>query len=158
MVSPKRSEPTKKSRLQALLAERQPPRIDVALFNELKTALAPISDSYLEDLVRESGIPLDPVVEGVSLHSPDDLRRTLLALAEIYESAPDPRAVRGRVIEAKTRLRMLIARTRFPELKHEREDMHLELMTWLENPGVFSLWVKLRHRSDETMKAHDSRH
>jgi hypothetical protein len=150
----RRSEkPTKRARLTALLAERRPACIDLALFAELRTALAPISDSWLEDLLRDSGIPLDPVVEGASLHSPEDLRRTLLALSEAYEKAADPRLVRARVIEAKTRLRALIARTRVPELRHEREDMHLELMTWLENPAVFPLWLRLRHRPSETMKA-----
>jgi hypothetical protein len=157
-MATRRGEPTKKSRLKAILADRRPALIDIAVFHQLQSELAPISESYLEDLLRDSGIPLDPVVEGVSLHSPEDLRRTLLALAELYEITADTRLIRGRVIAAKTRLRALIARTSFPELRREREQMHLELMTWLENPGIFAMWLRLRRNASETMKGnHDSR-
>ncbi len=153
----RRSEGTKKARLRALLDERRPALIDIGVFEELRAALAPVSESYLEDLVRDSGIPLCPIVEGVSLHSPEDMRRTLLTLSECYESG-DRRRVRDRVIAAKSRLRALIARTSFPELRHEREAMHLELMTWLENPPLFPMWLRLRVSASETMKVHDQRH
>jgi hypothetical protein len=153
-----RGELTKKARLRALLTERGIVLVDPPLMAELRAALAPISDSYFENLLRDSGVALHPLVEGVSLHSPEDLRRTLLTLAELYESSPSPRSVRERVIAAKVRLRALIARTSSFDLRREREEMHLELMTWLENPGVFPLWLRLRLQASETMKAHDSRH
>ncbi|MDZ4801930.1 MAG: hypothetical protein SGI92_27565 [Bryobacteraceae bacterium] len=152
------SESTKKARLYALLKQRGIQVIDPPLMTELRATLAPISEPYLENLLRESGIPLHPFVEGVRLHSPEDMRRTLLALAELYESSANPRSVRERVISAKVRLRALLSRTSDPEVRLRRQDMHLELMTWLENPTVFPLWLRLRQQASETMKSHDSRH
>ena len=48
------------------------------------------------------------------------------------------------VIEAKNQLRALISQTSEPVLRAERESMLTEVMTWLENPGIFDLWVKLK--------------
>jgi len=143
----KRHGETKKCRLRALLQERAPERIDEPLFSQLEAALSPISRDYLRQLLRVSDYPLDAWVRGVSLHSAQDLRDSLLAFAGLYTATEDHerrRAIRAEVIDAKTRLRALIARTAEPAHKAEREDMLLHVMTWLENPEVFDLWVRLK--------------
>ena len=138
---------SRKARLHAILRERAPERITETLFREMEATLAPVSRSYLRDLLKTMDLPLDPWVRGVSLHSPDDLRNSLLAFAELYTTTDDrirQREVRAEVIEAKTRLRALISKTTEPLPRAERESMLAEVMTWLENPGVFDLWVKLK--------------
>jgi hypothetical protein len=147
----RRSDGSRKERLAAILAERHPALIDPKVYAELEAELAPISESYLHSLLRESGVRMHPLIEGVSLHSHDDLRRTLLALAEEYESGDH--SVRQLVIQGKVRLRALIAHTTDPDLRHTREQMHTELMTWLENPTIFPLWLKLLQQRSETMEA-----
>jgi hypothetical protein len=135
---------SKRAKLASWLATRQPQSIDEALFAELREHLAPVSDSYLRQLLKHSGLPLAPMVEGVSLHGLDHLERTLLALECEYASADRPRRslVRNVVIEAKNRLRWTIKRAGDPSA--ERAEMLLWVMTWLENPELFELWVKLR--------------
>src|SRR3712207_1619684 len=80
---------TKKARLHALLSERAPEHIDEEILRELESALAPISRDYLRQLLRATGCPLAPAVRGISLHSPADLRTSLLAFAELYAAAED---------------------------------------------------------------------
>lgn len=138
---------SRKARLEAILRERAPERITEALFREIEGTLAPVSRSYLRDLLKTMDLRLDPRVRGVSLHSRDDLRQSLLAFAELYTTAEDrirQRELRAEVIEAKTRLRGLISRTTDAVHRAEREAMLTEVMTWLENPGIFDLWVKLK--------------
>ena len=138
---------SRKARLQTILRQRAPERITEALFREMETTLAPVSRSYLRELLKTMDLPLDPWVRGVSLHSPDDLRHSLLAFAKLYITTEDrtrQRELRADVIEAKTRLRALISKTIESALRAERESMLVEVMTWLENPGIFDLWVKLK--------------
>ena len=39
--------------------------ITTSVWTDLSKALAPISENYLRKLVRDCGVPLDPMVEGV---------------------------------------------------------------------------------------------
>ncbi|RPI13078.1 MAG: hypothetical protein EHM65_05460, partial [Acidobacteriales bacterium] len=75
---------TKRGLLSQYLAETRPERLTEADFGMLRERLAPVSDSYLRSLLRSSGIPLDPVVEGVRQDSFENLERTLCALAQVY--------------------------------------------------------------------------
>ena len=98
-------------------------------------------------MLRQSGVPLAPLVEGVRQDSFEDLERTLLALEREYAAADEPRrtACRREVIAAKDRARWALRR--LPEADPRRElkqEMSLWMLTWLENPGVFSAWITLR--------------
>lgn len=101
----------------------------------LRLILAPISEGYLRRLLRESGIALHPLVEGVRQSSLGDLERTLLALLEC-----DRAAARRVVIEAKDHAKLALRR----QQDLSRQEMVLWMMTWLENPEAFPIWVRLR--------------
>ena len=55
----------KAAELTRWLDENRPACIGEAEFASLLKALAPVSESYLRTLVRECGVPLAPLVEGV---------------------------------------------------------------------------------------------
>jgi hypothetical protein len=134
---------SRKARLAALLTGFDG-AVDEERFAALKTALAPVSESYLRRLLRESGAPLAPLVEGVVLKSSAHLERTLLALAAEYEMSDVSRrrTARSLVIEAKDRLRWSLKKAP----TGEKGEHLLWLMTWLENPDAFPLWVRIRKR------------
>lgn len=140
-----------RSRLAEWLARRQPERITGGLWQELRAELADVSEDRLRHLLRESGLPLDPLVEGVRQDSFELLERTLLALAREYQSALESgdreRAMlcRRQVIQAKDRARWVIRSARTsPQKKADKQEMLLWMLTWLENPGVFADWLRLR--------------
>lgn len=94
------------------------------------------------ELLRESGYPLDPLVEGVRQEDLASLERTLLALATLYSQQPGARReIRKLVITAKDHARLA---ARNPELALSKQEMVLWMITWLENPEVFEAWVPLR--------------
>lgn len=97
------------------------------------------------DLLRESGAPLDAMVEGVRQEDFTALERTLLALAGVYAGADlaGRRRCRQVVIAAKDHAKLA---ARKPELAEQKQEMVLWMLTWLENPGVFEDWVELRKR------------
>ena len=111
----------------------------------LRVELDPISGSYLRRLLRESGVPLAPLVEGVRQENFEALESSLLRFLQEYERA-DPAgrlSVRQVVIEAKEHARWA---ARVPEKRAEKEEMALWMLTWLENPPLFPQWVKLRRQ------------
>ncbi|MBK5293821.1 MAG: hypothetical protein JJE04_19360 [Acidobacteriia bacterium] len=115
--------------------------------NALAQRLAPISAGYLRRLLRESGVELDPLVEGVRQDDLDSLERTLLALGDVYgkaESSGDAglmRLCRKAVIESKDHARLSLRRG-----AAGKAEMIQWMLVWLENPPVFPLWVRLRRR------------
>ncbi len=133
----------KSAELANWLEERHSPRIGEAEFAQLLIDLAPVSESYLRKLVRESGAPLHPMVEGVRQATFDDLEASLLNLLEEYLQGDAPRrmSLRRLVITAKDHARLA---ARIPGKRAEKEEMILWLTTWLENPPVFSEWVTIR--------------
>ena len=137
---PKR--PGKRAELAAWIERTQATRIGEAEYDALRRDLA-ISDSYLRKLLRESGAPLAPMVEGVRQGNLDELEASLMALLSEYQTGDPARraAVRRLVITAKDHARWAAKR---PEKHAEKEEMVLWLLTWLENPPVFPEWVRLR--------------
>jgi hypothetical protein len=136
----RRSQPTvmrstKRVKLAEWIEQQRPSRIDLEEFERLKEVLSPISESYLRQLLRESGAPLTPMVEGVRQSNLGALELSLLALLAEYESgdAVRKRAVRQLVIAAKDRAKWT----------HKEENI-LWLTTWLENPPLFPAWARLR--------------
>ena len=125
------------------MAETQPRSIGESEFGQLRRTLAPISENYLRRLLRESGVPLDPMIEGVRQATLDELQASLLAMLDEYEKGDAVRraAVRRLVIVAKDHARWA---ARDPAKNREKEEMILWIITWLENPPVFREWVTLR--------------
>ena len=130
--------PTRRSRLAAWLAETRPRAIDPELVPAIRERLAPVSASHLRHLLRECGIPLSPLVEGVRQDSLEQLERTLAALAAEYPR--HRQACRRLVIEAKDHARW--ARRR----GSDKQEMIQWMLVWLENPEVFQTWAALRKK------------
>ena len=123
--------------------------IDEHTWARLKRELAPVSDSYLQSLLKHSGCPLTPLVEGVNTSSLDDAERTLRALSSEYEEADIRRkkACRSVVISAKQKLRWNLRRVAEEDASRlVKEEILLWIATWLENPAVFSEWIVLRRQ------------
>jgi hypothetical protein len=142
---------TKRSELERWIAARRPERgphsINEAEYAEIRSALAPISEGYLRKLLRDSGVPLDPLVEGVRQGSYDELQESLERLLDIYQGGDAARrkAVRTVVITAKDHARLASrSKNASPDRRAEKEEMVLWLLMWLENPGIFPEWVRLR--------------
>ena len=111
----------------------------------LHVELGPISGSTLRRLLRESGVPLGPFIEGVRQDTFDALESSLLTLLKEYEGG-DPAqktAIRRLVIESKEHARWA---ARIPERRAEKQEMAFWMLTWLENPPLFPQWVKLRRQ------------
>jgi hypothetical protein len=115
-------------------------------FRQLAAELAPVPEHELRRLLRESGLRLAPLVEGVRQNTLVELERTLCALAEEYVRAgvDRRRTIRRLAITARDHARLAARRTEASPLKRE---MILWMNTWLENPEAFSLWVVLRKQA-----------
>jgi len=113
--------------------------------DDLARRLAPVSAKYLRGLLRESGYPLAPLVEGVRQGTLDELERTLIALQREYEQAQAEAnreaasLCRELVLEARTHA--IFARRRGTAGKDEMIEW---IRVWLENPPLFEAWVRLR--------------
>jgi len=114
-------------------------------------ALAPVSESYLRHLLVETGIPVEQPFGGVRQKTLDELEQSLLEMEEVYtrakESGDRTRAqlCRKVVIQAKDHARLASRSAKVtPEKKALKQEMVQWLLVWLENPGVFPAWVKLR--------------
>lgn len=140
----------KSAELARWIEEHRPTHIGEAEFARLSIALAPVSESYLRKLLRECGVPLDAMVEGVRQTTLDDLEASLLKLLEEYQHSGATRRmqVRRLVITAKDHARLA---ARIPEKRLEKDEMILWLTTWLENPPVFADWVRIRRNNTGIM-------
>ena len=132
---PRRSETTRKARLVQYLSTLEGRTVGTAEWAELKQQLDPVSDGYLRTLLRRSGHPLAPEVEGVRHDTFEDFERTLTAM-------PPTRQGRQLVIDSKQRLRW-----RGGAIDPVRAEMLLWTQTWLENPSLFAGWKALRRRA-----------
>lgn len=135
--------PPKKRELTEWIGQARPERIGESDWEKLLGLLAPISEGYLRRLLRESGVALAPLVEGVRQESFDALEASLLDLLAEYESGDAGRRMRVRkiVIEGKDHARLA---ARQEGKRAEKDEMALWMLTWLENPSVFPEWVRLR--------------
>jgi hypothetical protein len=139
---------TKRAKLAEWIDQRKPLHIDQTEFEQLAEALAPVSEGYLRKLLRESGVPLAPMVEGVRQSNLGVLELSLLALLAEYESGDTVhrKAVRKLVVSAKEHARWA-----------NKQEHVLWLATWLENPPLFPAWARLRKgtASDEHDRMED---
>jgi hypothetical protein len=129
---------TKRAKLADLIDQQKPSIIGQREFEQLAEELRPISESYLRKLLRDSGVPLAPMVEGVRQSNLGALELSLLALLAEYESgdAAHRQAVRRLVITAKEHARWT-----------RKQEHVLWLTMWLENPPLFPAWARLRKES-----------
>lgn len=135
----------KRADLARWLEREHPARVGEAEWAVLRAELGKISTAYLRRLLRESGVPLAPLVEGVRQETFDALESSLLRLLEEYERSDPARrqSIRRVVIEAKDHARWA---ARKPERRTEKEEMALWMLTWLENPPLFPDWVRIRRK------------
>lgn len=126
-------------------------RITETDFGELMRALAPVSQSYLRRLLLHTGLPLDPLVGGIRQDSFENLEATLVDMLREYEAAmvagngSRAKMCRQLVITAKDHAKFSLRSAKLSaERRAAKEEMVLWMMTWLENPGVFGAWVRLR--------------
>ena len=111
-----------------------------------------VPERTMRDALRESGLPLAPLIEGVRQDSFENLERTLSNLAGLYEtsSMEGRRNLRAMVITAKEHAALASRNLKVAEAKRtEKEEMLLWLRTWLENPTLFRTWARLRRRAWE---------
>jgi hypothetical protein len=145
--------PSTKRRLMEYLASRQPARITEAVWLEARANLAPVSDSYLRDLLQATQIPFDQPWAGIRQHTLEELESTLREMLDVYlaaQSAGDrerARYARRQVIAAKDRAKFAARNSRSgPEKRAVKEEMEQWMLVWLENPEVFPAWVEARKR------------
>jgi hypothetical protein len=142
---------SKKARLAELISERNLSAITEHNWRELLAALAPVSESYLRHLLAETGIPVEKPFGGVRQKTFDELEQSLLEMEEAYRRAKEggdgnrAQLCRNVVIQAKDHARLAAHSSKVTlEKKAMKEEMVQWLLVWLENPGVFPAWVKLR--------------
>ena len=145
--------PSTKRRLAEYLARRQPARIREAVWLEARAELAPVSDSYLRDLLQATGIPFDQPWAGIRQHTFEELESSLREMLEVYRAAQTVgdrergRYARRQVIAAKDRAKFTSRNPRSsPEKRAVKEEMAQWMLVWLENPEVFPAWVEARKR------------
>ena len=148
-----RERPSAKRRLAEYLASRQPARITEAVWLEARAELAPVSDSYLRDLLQATGIPFDQPWAGIRQHTFEELESSLREMLEVYLAAKTAgdreraRYARRQVIAAKDRAKFASRNPRTsPEKRAAKEEMAQWMLVWLENPEVFPAWVEARKR------------
>src|ERR1039457_2412229 len=149
---PARSKSVKRQ-LSEYLAAEQPPAITEALWENLLQRFAPISESYLRELLRATGLPFEQPCAGIRQHTFEELEQSLREMLQVYAesmAAGDrqrARYCRRQVIGAKDLARFQ-ARSpgAAPEQKSRKAEMVQWMLVWLENPEVFPAWVEARLR------------
>ena len=147
------SESSIKQRFREYLASVRPPAITEAVWKDLTTKLAPVSESYLRELLRGTGLPFDQPYAGIRQHTFEELEESLGAMLRVYADAmaagdrERARYCRRLVIGAKDRARFVARDSRTPAEKRQvKEEMAEWMLVWLENPEVFPAWVEARKR------------
>ena len=139
------------------MADAQPQAITEAVWRDLSAKLAPVSESYLRELLRETGLPFEQPYAGIRQHTFEELEQSLREMLLVYSNAKAAgnreraRYCRRQVIGAKDRARFLARSGRTPpEKKALKEEMVEWMLVWLDNPEVFPAWVEARKRVSST--------
>ena len=146
-----------KQRLRAFLAGRNPSAITEEVWTQLLRHLAPVSESYLRDLLRATGLPFVQPYCGIRQHTFEELEKSLREMLQVYSGAmaagnrERARYCRRLVIAAKDRARFQARSGRTaPEKAAAKDEMAQWMLVWLENPEVFPAWVEARKKSMQT--------
>ena len=146
-----------KQQFREYLAAEQPARITESVWRGLLARLAPVSESYLRELLRDTGLPFDQPYAGIRQHTFEELESSLREMLEVYRAANDAgdreraRYCRRQVIAAKDRAKFLVKRN------PAKEEMAQWMLVWLENPEVFPAWVEARKKQVGAGMATDER-
>ena len=150
---PERDKSIKRGLREYLAAER-PPAITEAVWLELRGWLAPVSEGYLRELLRATGLPFEQPYAGIRQHTFEELEQSLGEMLAVYTEAvaagrPElARYARRQVIAAKDRARFRARKAgAAPEKCAEAEEMTQWMLVWLENPALFPAWVEARKRA-----------
>jgi hypothetical protein len=145
--------PSVKQRLHALLSEERPAAITAEVWHALLRRLALVSESYLRDLLRASGLPFAQPYAGIRQHTFEELEGSLGEMLKVYRDAVAAgdralaRYCRKQAIAAKDRARLQARNPRTaPEKAAEKTEMAEWMLVWLENPEVFPAWVEARKK------------
>jgi hypothetical protein len=145
---------SKKIRLREYLSERNLTAITEREWRELAERLAPISEGYLRQLLADTGIPVEQPFAGVRQKTFEDLERSLVEMEEAYARAKETgdrgraQLCRNAVIQAKDHARLAARSPKTsPGKKTQKEEMIQWMLVWLDSPGVFPAWVKLRKQN-----------
>lgn len=140
-----------KKAFREYLEVKQPAAVTGEVWRDLLAALAPVSESYLRELVRNTGLPFAQPYAGVRQHTLEELAGSLLEMLQVYEEAiaagdrKQARYCRRQVIAAKDRAKFLAQNPKtVPEKKALKEEMARWMLVWLENPPVFPAWMEAR--------------
>ena len=142
-----------KQQLREYLAAHQPAAITEEVWSDLLLHLAPVSESYLRDLLRDTSLPFDQPYSGIQQRTLEELEVSLRSMLQVYTDALTAnnrgraRYCRRQVIAAKDRAKFLAVTPRgTPEKRTQKEEMARWMLVWLENPVVFPAWVEARKR------------
>jgi hypothetical protein len=143
-----------KQQLREHLAAERPPAITEAVWKSLLQRFAPVSESYLRELLRATALPFEQPYAGIRQHTFEELEQSLREMLQVYAEAmaagdrERARYCRRQVIGAKDRARFQARSPRAaPEKKAQKEEMAQWMLVWLENPEVFPAWVEARKRA-----------
>jgi hypothetical protein len=143
-----------KAQLREYLARERPAAITETVWKDLVRALAPVSESYLRELLRQTGLPFDQPYAGVRQHTFEELERSLRELGAAYAEAAAAgdreraRYCRRVAIAAKDQARFLASNPQTaPGKKRQKEEMAEWILVWLEDPAMFPAWVEARKRA-----------
>jgi hypothetical protein len=124
------------------------------VWTSLLQRLAPVSESYLRDLLRDTGLPFEQPFAGIRQHTFEELEASLADMQQVYAEASAAgnreraRYCRRQVIAAKDRAKFLAKNPRTsPEKRAQKEEMAEWMLVWLENPEVFPAWAEARKRA-----------
>jgi hypothetical protein len=109
-----------------------------------------MAESSLRHRLRVTGANLHPLVAGVDQNTLTTLRDSLLRLTDWYDrgDAETRRLTRRIVITAKDHAKLAGRNRRVaPEKRALKIEMAAWMLTWLENPTIFPLWVPMREKS-----------
>jgi hypothetical protein len=135
-----------KQQLREYLERERPAAITEEVWTALRMQLAPVSESYLRDLLRATGLPFDQPWAGIRQHTLEELEQSLLGMLEVYRQANHSgdreraRYCRRQVIAAKDRAKFLAG------TRPDKEEMAQWMLVWLENPEVFPAWADARKK------------
>jgi len=105
----------------------------------------------LRRLLADTAIPVAQPFAGVRQKTFEELEDSLLAMEEVYKRAKETgdrasaQQCRNAVIHAKDHARFSARSPKTSaEKKAQKEEMIQWMLVWLDHPGVFPAWVKLR--------------
>jgi hypothetical protein len=136
-----------KQQLRDWIAAEHPEAITGEVWRDLLARFAPVSESYMRDLLRGTDLPFEQPWAGIRQHTLEQLEASLREMLRVYVEASAngdrerARYCRRQVIAAKDRAKFA------SQKKPEKAEMVEWMMVWLENPDVFPVWVEARKRA-----------